>query len=559
MQIGLGCMRLSTERDRDEARAMATIHAALDGGVRLFDTARAYGLDDGDRGHNERLLLRALGSHAEGARAEIVTKGGMARPDGAWRPDGRARAIAADCEASLRALDGRAIDLYLLHTPDPRVAWATSVRALVGLVERGLVARIGVCNVNRRQLEEALALAPVSAIEVALDEALPGGVVALALARGLSVLAHAPFGGPKGAARIGRDAALVAAAARFGATPHQLVLAGMAALHERIVVLPGARRPESARLAAAAARVVLDDEARAVLAARVGSVEPPRATVTRGDGEVVLVAGISGAGKSTRVAAFVADGYERLNRDERGGSLAALARALEARLAAGARRVVLDNTYVTRAGRHDVLRVAARYGLPVRCLWLDVPLVEAQRNAIERMLAAHGRLLPPGEMARGGDDPTRLGPRVQLTQLRALEPPALDEGFAAVEVVPFARMPASAASSAGRAVALEALRHGGRAILDGGAPGPRLVFAWLPDGDALLIEATRGLPTAVAACAHPGGPPICWCRPPLPGLVLAFAHAAAVDPARLTVVGTTPGHRALATALGAPFELVGSS
>ena len=555
MQIGLGCMRLSTEAERDEARAIATVHAALDGGVTLFDTARAYGLGDEDRGHNERLLARALGSHAAGAHARVVTKGGMARPDGGWRPDGRARAIVADCEASLHALDGRAIDLYLLHAPDPRVSWATSVRALAGLVERGLVARVGVCNVNRRQLEEALALAPIAAIEVALDEALPGGVVALALARGLQVLAHAPFGGPKGAARIGRDRALVAAAARLGATPHQLVLAGIAALDPRIVALPGAQRPESAREAAAAATLVLDDEARALLATRLGSVEPPRATGARSDGEVVLVAGISGAGKSTRVAGFVADGYERLNRDERGGSLAAIARALDARLAAGARRVVLDNTYVGRASRHEVLRAAARHGLPVRCVWLDVPLVEAQRNAIERMLAAHGRLLAPGEMVRAGDDPTRIAPRVQLTQTRALEPPALDEGFAAVEIVPFVRAP-SRGGSAGRAVALPALARAGRAILDAGEPGPRLVFDWLPDGDAPLVAATAGLGVTAAACTHPAGPPICWCRPPLPGLLLAFAHTAGVDPARLTVVGTSPAHRALAAALHAPFDLV---
>ncbi|HXU68678.1 MAG TPA: aldo/keto reductase [Polyangia bacterium] len=555
MQIGLGCMRLSTERERDEARAIATIHAALDGDVRLFDTARAYGLDDDDRGHNERLLGRALAAHADGAGAEIVTKGGMARPGGAWRPDGRARAIVADCAASLEALGGRAIDLYLLHAPDPRVTWATSVRALAGLVERGLVARVGVCNVSRRQLEEALAHAPIAAVEVALDEALPGGVVALAIARGLRVLAHAPFGGPKGAARLGRDRELAAAAARLGATPHQLLLAGIAAIDPRIVVLPGARTPESARSAAAAGRLVLDEAARALVEARVGSAQPPAATAARGDGEVVLVAGISGAGKSTHVGGFVAAGYERLNRDERGGTLAGLARALDGRLAAGARRVVLDNTYVTRKSRHAVVRAAARHGLPVRCVWLDVPLVEAQRNAVERMLAAHGRLLAPGEMV-GGDDPTRLAPRVQLSQLRALEPPAADEGFAAIEVVPFARTP-SRAPHAGRAVALEALRRAGPAILGGGVPGPRLVFDWLPDGDAALVEATRGLEVTRAACAHPGGPPICWCRPPLPGLLLAFAHEAGVDPARLTVVGTSPAHRALAAALHAPFELVG--
>ena len=574
LRVGLGAMRLSTERERerdgagerdeDAVRATATIHAALDGGITVFDTARAYGLDDGDRGHNERLLARALAAHAGGARARVVTKGGMARPDGAWRPDGRARAIAADCEASLEALGGRAIDLYLLHAPDPRVAWATSVRALAALVERGQVARVGVCNVNRRQLEEALAHAPLAAIEVALgagdDTAIRGGVVALALERGLTVLAHAPFGGPKRAASLARDRVLSAVAERLGVTVHQLVLAGILALDARVVALPGARRPETARAAAAAGRLLLDEEARAAVEARIGSVRPAgavaRVTAPRSDGEIVVVAGLSGAGKSTRVGGFVAAGYERLNRDERGGTLAGLARALEARLDAGARRVVLDNTYVTRASRYELVRIAARHRRPLRMVWLDVPLVEAQRNVVERMLAAHGRLLAPGEMVGRGDDPTRLAPRVQLTQLRTLEPPAADEGFAAIEMVPFARTP-PAATGGGRAVALDALRLGGGALLDSGAPGPRLVFGWLPDGDAPLVEATRGLDVAVAACTHPGGPPICWCRPPLPGLLLAFAHAAAVDPARLTVVGTTPAHRALAAAVGATFELVG--
>ncbi len=147
-------MRLSTEAERDEERALATIGAALAAGVTVFDTARAYAASDTELGHNARLLARALAGHP---RARVVTKGGMSRPEGRWVPDGRARALAADCEASLEAL-GRPIDLYLLHAPDPRTSWSTSVRALLGLRERGLVPRVGLCNVNRRLLDEALAL-----------------------------------------------------------------------------------------------------------------------------------------------------------------------------------------------------------------------------------------------------------------------------------------------------------------------------------------------------------------------------------------------------------------
>ena len=207
------------------------------------------------------------------------------------------------------------------------------------------------------------------------------------------------------------------------------------------------------------------------------------------------------------------------------------------------------------------MRAAARHGVPVRCVWLEAPLAEAQRNVIARMLAAHGRLLAPGEMARGGDDPTRLAPRVLLAQARQLEVPEADEGFAAVERVAFARQ-AAGGGAAGRAVAFELVAAHGPAILEEGEPGPRLVFGWLPDGDAPLVATTAGLSVAAAggsavdaaACTHPGGPPICWCRPPLPGLLLAFAQRRGVDPARLTVAGNTTAHRQLAAAAGARFE-----
>src|ERR1041385_8812392 len=112
-----------------------------------------------DEERAEWLLAQALRRCGAHETARVVTKGGMTRPGGLWVADGRAKAIVADCEASLEALDGLAIDLYLVHTPDPRTPWRTSVRALAQLVDQGLVKRVGVSNVNRVQLDEALELA----------------------------------------------------------------------------------------------------------------------------------------------------------------------------------------------------------------------------------------------------------------------------------------------------------------------------------------------------------------------------------------------------------------
>src|SRR5258706_14674587 len=108
-------MRLSTDATRDDARGAAVIVAALDAGIELLDTADAYALDDGDLGHNERLIAAA----ARGRTVEIVTKGGLVRPDGMWHPNGRARHLDAAARASRDRLGVAAIDLYLFPTIDP--------------------------------------------------------------------------------------------------------------------------------------------------------------------------------------------------------------------------------------------------------------------------------------------------------------------------------------------------------------------------------------------------------------------------------------------------------
>ena len=102
--------------------------------------------------------------------------------------------------------------------------------------------------------------------------------------------------------------------------------------------------------------------------------------------------GLPGAGKSTLAAGFTARGYQRLNRDEAGGSLRDVATALDRALAAGHSRVVVDNTYVSRAARREMIHTASQRGLSVRCLWLSTAIEDAQVNAVTRIVEKrHGR------------------------------------------------------------------------------------------------------------------------------------------------------------------------
>jgi aryl-alcohol dehydrogenase-like predicted oxidoreductase len=574
-------MRFSSERDRarDDAAALATISAALDAGITVLDTAHAYAHDEADLGHNEALIARALASRPASSALRIITKCGMRRDGGAWIPDGRAGRILSDARASAAAFGDTPVDLLLLHVPDPRTSLATAARALARAQSEGLARRVGVSNVSRKQLEELAAHVPVAAVEVALgahdDVAVRNGVVAYCLERGIEVFAHAPLGGPARASRLTSDRVLAELAALHGASAQELLLAYLLAMRPEITPIVGARRPATIASLVRASHLTLTEDALSRLDERfpvLGSLRrpPPMRPPSSSDearAEVVLLMGVPGAGKSGAAEAFVVRGYERLNRDQLGGTLRGIAAKLDDRLRDGARRVVLDNTYVTRASRHDVLRVAHARGASVRCVFFDTSPHEAQLNVVQRMLDRFGRLLDPRELAtRVKEDPAAIGPNAVYRMTRDLEPPTTDEGFASIEMVPFVRRHAPARGRPG--VLLPLTDSDLDAILNRLAerapPGaPCLLFAWRPGADDAAIERARlfgdeiarasGRVVEVAICPHPAGPPTCWCRPPLPGMWAAFARRHEIDPRESVLVGAASADRSLARAAGLTF------
>src|SRR6476646_7895050 len=154
--IGLGGMPMSIEGRPDEARSLATIHAALDAGLTLIDTADAYHLHADEVGHNETLIAKALAGHDRGGDVLVATKGGHLRPgDGSWTLDGSPAHLKAACEASLRRLGVEAIGLYQFHRPDPTVPYEDSVGAIADLLDEGKIRMAGISNANHDQIRSA--------------------------------------------------------------------------------------------------------------------------------------------------------------------------------------------------------------------------------------------------------------------------------------------------------------------------------------------------------------------------------------------------------------------
>jgi aryl-alcohol dehydrogenase-like predicted oxidoreductase len=262
--VGYGGMHLSIQDRPTEEQGLRVIHAALDAGVTLIDTADVYCLDQRDIGHNERLVGRALGSwRGERDKVTVATKGGVTRPAGRWETDGRPEHLRAACEQSLKALGVEQIDLYQLHAPDPRVPLAESVGALAELQQEGKIRWVGLSNVSVPQIREAETVVRVTSVQNRLNpffrEALAQGVVEYCEGRGIGFLAYSPTGGGRLNHKLPAHPVLQPMAARLGVTPHALVLAWVLARSPAVIVIPSARTVEHARDSTGAAELALSE------------------------------------------------------------------------------------------------------------------------------------------------------------------------------------------------------------------------------------------------------------------------------------------------------------
>ena len=274
--IGLGGMPMSIEGRPERERSIAAVHAALDAGVTLIDTADAYHLYADEVGHNESLIAEALASYGgDTSHVLVATKGGHLRPgDGSWTLNGSPEYLKRATDASLKRLGVEAIGLYQFHRPDPRVPYAESVGAIRDLLDAGKIRMAGISNANSSQirLSQELLRGRLASVQNQYSPAYQSSRPELDLCTELDIafLPWSPFGGSSRAGGLGsafRPFADVAAAR--GVSPQRVCLAWMLATSPVVIPIPGSSRPETARDSAAAAELELTPEEMATLDAAV--------------------------------------------------------------------------------------------------------------------------------------------------------------------------------------------------------------------------------------------------------------------------------------------------
>jgi pyridoxine 4-dehydrogenase len=261
-RLGFGAMRITGEGiwgppdDPEEARRL--LRRVVERGVNLIDTADSYGPEV-----SENLIAEALHPYPDGL--VIATKGGLRRTGpGQWPRDARPERLKECCEGSLRRLKVDRIDLYQLHSPDPKVPYEDSVGALKELQDEGKIRHVGISNVSVDELERARAIVEVVTVQnrYNLEDRDAEDVLEACQAAEIGFIPWFPLA-------VGRLAEpggpLDRIASEHDATPAQIALAWLLARSPVMLPIPGTSSVEHFEENLAAAEIELSSEEVAVV------------------------------------------------------------------------------------------------------------------------------------------------------------------------------------------------------------------------------------------------------------------------------------------------------
>jgi pyridoxine 4-dehydrogenase len=256
-RLGFGAMRLTGRGiwgpPANEEEALRVLRRAIELGVNFIDTADSYGPEV-----SERLIAKAL--HPYPAGLVIATKGGLMRPGaGQWTPNCQPAHLKEACEGSLKRLKLERIDLYQLHTHDPRVPLEDSIGALAELQAAGKIRHIGVSNFSVSELKRAQKIAPIVSVQnmYNMSDRKSDPVLDRCAAEGLAFLPYFPLA----AGNLSRGGSHIdAIAKRHHATSSQVALAWLLKRSPVMLPIPGTSSVAHLEENVAAAKVQLSDD-----------------------------------------------------------------------------------------------------------------------------------------------------------------------------------------------------------------------------------------------------------------------------------------------------------
>ena len=235
-RLGFGAMRVTGEGiwgwPPDRANALKVLKRATDLGVDLIDTADAYGPDT-----SELLIAEALHPYPKGL--VIATKGGLTRPGpGEWVPNCRPEHLKQAVEGSLKRLRLERIDIYQLHTVDPKVPIEESVGALKQMQDAGKIRHIGLSNVDPEEIARARKIVPIVSVQnrYNIEDRKSENVLVNCEKENLGFLPWFPIGGGGG---LKPENPLNTAAKAHGVSVYQVALAWLLERSPVMLPIPG--------------------------------------------------------------------------------------------------------------------------------------------------------------------------------------------------------------------------------------------------------------------------------------------------------------------------------
>ncbi len=241
-------MPLSLANGPDEQQSVSVIRHYLESGGNFIDTANVYCRNETEIGANETLVARAL-RNSPVEPVYVATKGGLRMQGPKWSVDASPAYLQLSCERSLKSLECESIFLYQLHAADPNVDWLETIGTLKQLKTQGKIQHIGLCNVNRQQLLQALEVDVIFSVQnrcsLFHQQDMSHGMIDLCHERDVLYIAHSPVGGHFQHAGLNRHPFLAQLAEKYKTNPHAITLAYLLNTVRDCLPIPGATRTDS--------------------------------------------------------------------------------------------------------------------------------------------------------------------------------------------------------------------------------------------------------------------------------------------------------------------------